>query len=49
MVPGERGARLGLGLGGALQIGRIREQAWRALGLRNRDQLKRLLKKLDIS
>ena len=27
----------------------VREQAWRALGLRNRDQLKRLLKKLDIS
>ena len=29
--------------------GGVREQAWRALGLRSRDQLKRLLKKLDIA
>lgn len=29
--------------------GGVREQAWRALGLRNRDQLKRLLKKFAIS
>ncbi len=49
MVPGERGARLGLGLGGALQIGRRPRAGLASLGLRNRDQLKRLLKKLDIS
>ena len=27
----------------------VREQAWRMLGLRSRDQLKRLLKKLAIA
>ena len=31
------------------QCGGVRTQAWRLLGLRSRDQLKRLMKKLDIS
>jgi hypothetical protein len=31
------------------QCGGVREQAWRLLGLRSRDQLKRLMKKLAIS
>lgn len=30
------------------QCGGVREKAWRVLGLRSRDQLKRLMKKLDI-
>jgi transcriptional regulator with GAF, ATPase, and Fis domain len=31
------------------QSGGVRSQTWRLLGLRSRDQLKRLMKKLDIT